>query len=172
MLALVEKPPPRPVPSNRHLYFILSLPQPSPHRLFLHPLHHSRHLPLDSLDHVLARRERRPRRLLAAVVVPVDVAVPLRQLRDLVDQVAAEEEVVLRLDGERVAHERGRVDGQGKRHLARDAARGEDKLVLVPRGRGRGAGDVQLGALLGVGYGGEGDAEVGDGTPEVWREGG
>lgn len=41
-------------------------------------------------------------------------------------------------------------------------------LVL---GGGGGEGDVQLGALLGVGYGGEGDAEVGDGAPEVWREG-
>ena len=36
-------------------------------------------------------------------------------------------------------------------------------------GRFGSGGDAQLGALLGVGDGGEGDAEVGDGTPEVWR---
>lgn len=137
MLALITKTPSRPVPSNRHLYFILSLPQPSPHRLFLNPFHNRRDLPLDSLDRVLARRERRLRRLLAAVVVPVDVTVPLRQLRELVDQVAAEEEVVLWLDGERVAHERGRIDGQGECHLARDAVRGEGELVTTWEGRER-----------------------------------
>jgi hypothetical protein len=48
-------------------------------------------------------------------------AVPLRQLRRAVDHVAPEQEVVLGRDGEGVAREDGRVDGQGGRHAARDA---------------------------------------------------
>ena len=51
-------------------------------------------------------------------VIPIPVA--LRQLRIEVDKVAGEEKVIFRRDGQAVAHESGRVDGESSRHLARD----------------------------------------------------
>lgn len=58
----------------------------------------------------------------------VQVAVALGHLGAEVEGVAGEEEVVLGLDGEGVAHEGGGVDGQGTGHLARDAG---DMLAVV-----------------------------------------
>ena len=55
----------------------------------------------------------------------LQVPVSLRELRALVDEVAQEEEVVLRLDGECVAHEGCRVDYQGACHLAGDSGKKE-----------------------------------------------
>lgn len=52
--------------------------------------------------------------------MPLQVAISLRELRRLVDKVAEEEEVVLRRNGEGVAHESRGVDDKGARHLARD----------------------------------------------------
>ena len=60
-------------------------------------------------------------RLLPSAKVPVlQVSVSLGELRRAVDEVAAEEEVVLGRHGEGVAHEDGRVDGQSTRHLSGD----------------------------------------------------
>ncbi len=55
-------------------------------------------------------------------VLPVlQEAVSLRQLRALIDEMAAEQEVVLRRHGQRVAHENGAVDNECRRHAARYA---------------------------------------------------
>jgi hypothetical protein len=55
-------------------------------------------------------------------VLPViEKPVPLRYLRGEVDNMAAKEKVVLWLDGERVAHEDGRVTCQRESHTAGNA---------------------------------------------------
>lgn len=62
-------------------------------------------------------------------ILPIlQIAVPLRDLRGEVDGVAREQQVVLGLDGEGVAHEGARVDGQRGSHLAGDAV---DRYRLV-----------------------------------------
>lgn len=60
--------------------------------------------------------------LLAAPVVVRQVSVSLRELRTLVDKVAAKQEEVSGRDGEGVAHECRGVDDQGTGHLTGDAA--------------------------------------------------
>lgn|SRR4051812_22946367 len=56
----------------------------------------------------------------SAPVPVLHVSVSLGKLRGAVDQVAAEEEVVLGRDSERVAHEDGGVAGQSGSHTTRD----------------------------------------------------
>ena len=46
------------------------------------------------------------------------IPIPLRQLRPEIDKVAPKQQIVLRRDGEGVAHEGPRVDDQGARHAA------------------------------------------------------
>ncbi len=64
--------------------------------------------------------------LSSSPIVPAEVSVSLRQLCALVDEVAAEEEVVCWGDGEGVAHEGCGVNDEGGGHLARDT-----ELVLA-----------------------------------------
>lgn len=59
--------------------------------------------------------------LTTAPVVPVKVAVSLRQLRALIDEVAGEEEIVLGRHGEGVAHEGRGVNAEGEGHGAGNA---------------------------------------------------
>lgn len=54
--------------------------------------------------------------LLATELVELHPPVSLCELRTFVDEMAEEEEIVLGLDGEGVAHEGCRVDGQGTGH--------------------------------------------------------
>lgn len=58
--------------------------------------------------------------LLSTPVVVRQESVSLRQLRALVDKMATKQEVVLRLDGEGVAHESRRVDNEGAGHATGD----------------------------------------------------
>lgn len=51
----------------------------------------------------------------------VEISVSLGELGGEVDRMAGEEEVVSGRDGESVAHEGSRVDGQSTSHLSRDA---------------------------------------------------
>lgn len=53
--------------------------------------------------------------------MPVQVSVHLGELSRLVDQVAAEEEVIGGLDGQGEAHKGCRVDAEGEGHLAGDS---------------------------------------------------
>jgi hypothetical protein len=99
--------------------------------------------------------------------------------------VAEEEQVVLGGDGEGVAHEGRRVDAEGEGHWAGDPViavivvsmgvlRGRVSGGCRDKARGRvregGEDNVQVGALLGVHDGCDGNAEVGDGTPEICGE--
>lgn len=128
----------------------------------------------DLVDRLVAHRLRLcARRLFPAHVVVVDVPVSLDELRGEVDGVAAEEEVVCGRDGQGVAHESARVEGEGARHAAGDAG---VVLVLVGRGTGRVVGcggkanvhvDVHLRVLAHVCDRGNRDAEVAHGAPEI-----
>lgn len=82
-------------------------------------------------------------------VVVIDEPVGLAELGHLVDDVTAQEQVVLRGDGDGVLHEHGRVHHQGSGHRAGDRF---GRLVL----------QVQDGR--------NGDAEVRHRAPEVGRE--
>lgn len=57
------------------------------------------------------------------VLPMVDVSVTLHDLRRKVDGVAAEEEVILGLDGKSVAHEDGRVANESSSHTTGDTSR-------------------------------------------------
>jgi len=62
-----------------------------------------------------------PNLFLATPVMPIEIAIALCQLRALVDEMARKQQIVLRRDGERIPHERRRVNGECERHLAGDA---------------------------------------------------
>ena len=62
--------------------------------------------------------------LLASPSVVVQESVALCQLGALVDEVAQEQEVVLRSDGHGVAHKGRGVDAEGKGHGPRDSVQG------------------------------------------------
>ena len=49
------------------------------------------------------------------------IPIPLRQLRPEVDEMAPKQQIVLRRNGQSVAHECPRVDDQSARHAARYA---------------------------------------------------
>ncbi len=92
---------------------------------------------------------------------------------------AREQQVVLRRHGKRVPHEGRRVEEKRAGHAAGYPApyRGMSAGRIVCRRLtlggvvtlgGQSGEDEHLGILLGVEDGGDGDAEVGDGTPEIY----
>ena len=112
--------------------------------------------------------------LAAAHVVVVDEAEHLGELRAAVDHVAGEEEVVGGSDGQAIASEGDGVDAQGTGHGSGNPVIGKGQYTEIsgdgPLRRtwsGVGFVDAQFGTLEGVHDSGNGDTEVGDGTPEV-----
>lgn len=90
---------------------------------------------------------------------------------------AAEQQIIFRLNGESVAHEGAGVEDQGASHAAGYAMSSchvRQPPVMetcAPRWQLVGLrGSVHLGIFLRVQYGCDGDAEVGDWAPEICRE--
>jgi hypothetical protein len=118
---------------------IFPAPLSKPHLFTHNTLRRLFHL-LDPRTDLPLRRPRTQLRLLrqlpASKFPVVQEPVSLCDLGGAVDEVAAEEEVVLGLDGERVPHEDGAVEGEGQGHWAGYTGVGVSNLGYV-NGRGK-----------------------------------